>query len=60
MGENNKLNLLKEIKVPHSLGWFYSAFTEYLGVKAYSGEYKVMGLAAYGRFNKKVKEKSKK
>ncbi|PWU05339.1 MAG: nodulation protein [Terriglobia bacterium] len=36
------------ITMPHSLGWFYAAFTEYLGFRAYDGEYKVMGLAAYG------------
>ncbi|MFQ5965716.1 MAG: carbamoyltransferase [Candidatus Scalinduaceae bacterium] len=51
-GDNgNKLTLLHEVKTPHSLGWFYSAFTEYLGFEAYDGEYKVMGLAAYGKEN---------
>src|SRR4051812_46057129 len=35
--------------MPHSLGWVYAAVTEYLGFRAYDGEYKVMGLAAYGR-----------
>lgn len=40
---------VKEILMPHSLGWVYAAFTEYLGFRAYDGEYKVMGLAAYGR-----------
>lgn len=49
IGRGRKLELLREIKVPHSLGWFYSAFTEYLGFEAYDGEYKVMGLAAYGK-----------
>jgi carbamoyltransferase len=39
---------LREIRMPHSLGWFYAAFTEYLGFEAYDGEYKVMGLAAHG------------
>lgn len=43
-----KLELLHEVRTPHSLGWFYSAFTEFLGFDAYDGEYKVMGLAAYG------------
>ena len=47
-GKGGKLDLLHEVKVPHSLGWIYSAFTEYLGFEAYDGEYKVMGLAAYG------------
>ncbi len=50
-GCGNVLNLLYEINIPHSLGWFYSAATEYLGFEAYDGEYKVMGLAAYGRPN---------
>jgi carbamoyltransferase len=34
--------------MPHSLGWVYAAITEYLGFQSYDGEYKVMGLAAYG------------
>ena len=46
---DRKLTLLHAVKTPHSLGWFYSAFTEYLGFEAYDGEYKVMGLAAYGK-----------
>jgi carbamoyltransferase len=54
---NNKLELLHEISVPHSLGWFYSALTEYLGYDAYDGEYKVMGLAAYGKPNPNIKAK---
>ena len=40
---------LREIVMPHSLGWVYAAFTEYLGFDAYDGEHKVMGLAVYGR-----------
>ena len=43
------LTPIREIRIPHSLGWFYAAITEYLGFQAYDGEYKVMGLAAYGR-----------
>jgi carbamoyltransferase len=46
-----------ERKMPHSLGWFYAAFTEYLGFKAYDGEYKLMGLAAYGRPNNELSAK---
>lgn len=42
------LRCLRQIRIPHSLGWVYAAFTEYLGFEAYDGEYKVMGLAAYG------------
>lgn len=60
IGKKNKLELLHEIKIPHSLGWFYSAFTEYLGFEAYDGEYKVMGLAAYGKPNKQIAEKIEK
>jgi carbamoyltransferase len=47
-GKNNKINILKEIHFPHSLGLLYSAFTYFLGFKVNSGEYKVMGLAPYG------------
>jgi carbamoyltransferase len=49
--EGERVTPLREIRMPHSLGWVYAAFTEYLGFKAYDGEYKVMGLAAYGRPN---------
>ena len=48
-GKGNKINLLKEIKFPHSLGLLYSAFTYYTGFKVNSGEYKIMGLAPYGQ-----------
>jgi carbamoyltransferase len=53
----NSLTAIYERKMPHSLGWFYAAFTEYLGFKAYDGEYKLMGLAAYGRPNAEVARK---
>lgn len=43
------IDFLEEIRYPHSLGMLYSAFTSYLGFKVNSGEYKVMGLAPYGR-----------
>ena len=49
LGKNNKINILKEIHFPHSLGLLYSAFTYFLGFKVNSGEYKVMGLAPYGK-----------
>jgi len=49
IGKENKLNMLKEIHFPHSLGLLYSAFTYYTGFKVNSGEYKVMGLAPYGK-----------
>ena len=44
-----EINLLRELRFPHSLGLFYSAVTSYLGFQVNEGEYKVMGLAAYGR-----------
>ncbi|HEY7576783.1 MAG TPA: carbamoyltransferase C-terminal domain-containing protein [Acetobacteraceae bacterium] len=56
-GRDGALELLHEVKIPHSLGWVYSAFTEYLGFEAYDGEYKVMGLAAYGSPNSEVQGK---
>jgi carbamoyltransferase len=49
IGNKNKIEILKEIHFPHSLGLLYSAFTYYLGFKVNSGEYKVMGLAPYGK-----------
>ena len=48
-GKGNDLKILKEIHFPHSLGLLYSAFTYYTGFKVNSGEYKVMGLAPYGK-----------
>lgn len=49
LGRGNRLELQREIHFPHSLGLLYSAFTYYTGFKVNSGEYKVMGLAPYGR-----------
>jgi carbamoyltransferase len=49
IGKKNDLNILKEIHFPHSIGLLYSAFTYYTGFKVNSGEYKVMGLAPYGK-----------
>jgi carbamoyltransferase len=49
LGEGRALKVLREIHFPHSLGLLYSAFTYYTGFKVNSGEYKVMGLAPYGR-----------
>ena len=48
-GKGNEITMLKEIHFPHSLGLLYSAFTYYTGFKVNSGEYKVMGLAPYGK-----------
>ena len=47
-GIDSKIEILKEIHFPHSLGLLYSAFTYYTGFKVNSGEYKLMGLAPYG------------
>jgi carbamoyltransferase len=49
MGCGNRLTLTHEMRFPHSLGMLYSAFTYYTGFKVNSGEYKLMGLAPYGR-----------
>ena len=49
IGKNNKISIIKEIHFPHSIGLLYSAFTYYTGFKVNSGEYKVMGLAPYGK-----------
>ena len=49
IGKDKNLKMLKEIYFPHSLGLLYSAFTYYTGFKVNSGEYKVMGLAPYGK-----------
>jgi len=48
LGDGPKIELLKELKFPHSIGLLYSAFTYFLGFKVNSGEYKLMGLAPYG------------
>ena len=49
IGKENNLEIKKEIHFPHSLGLLYSAFTYYIGFKVNSGEYKLMGLAPYGK-----------
>lgn len=48
VGRENKVEILKQINFPHSLGLLYSAFTYFTGFKVNSGEYKLMGLAPYG------------
>jgi len=48
IGKGNKIEMMADIKFPHSLGLLYSAFTYYAGFRVNSGEYKVMGLAPYG------------
>ncbi|HKS27000.1 MAG TPA: carbamoyltransferase [Pyrinomonadaceae bacterium] len=48
VGRGRELEILKQMKFPHSLGLLYSAFTAFTGFKVNSGEYKLMGLAPYG------------
>ena len=48
IGDGNKIEILADMKFPHSLGLLYSAITYYTGFRVNSGEYKVMGLAPYG------------
>jgi carbamoyltransferase len=48
-GKNSSIKLVAEQKFPHSIGFLYSSFTQYLGFKVDSGEYKLMGLAPYGK-----------
>ena len=47
--KNDNFKIEKKISFPHSLGIFYQTVTQYLGFKYYGEEYKVMGLAAYGK-----------
>ena len=49
IAKNNKIEIVKELHFPHSLGLLYSSFTYYTGFKVNSGEYKLMGLAPYGK-----------
>ena len=56
LGEGNRLTKLSSVHLPHSIGLFYSAFTAYLGFEVNEGEYKVMGMAAFGepRFTEEI------
>lgn len=58
IGRGNKIDLMREIRFPHSLGLLYSAFTYYAGFKVNSGEYKLMGLAPYGepKYERSIRE----
>ena len=49
MGNDIDIKLISDIRWPHSLGLFYSAFTYFLGFKVNEGEYKLMGLSSYGK-----------
>ena len=59
VGQGNQITLTDEIRFPHSLGLLYSAFTYYTGFRVNSGEYKLMGLAPYGKpiFKEMILEK---
>jgi carbamoyltransferase len=59
-GRENGIEILRELDFPHSLGLLYSAFTYYCGFKVNSGEYKLMGLAPYGKPGSPQVEKWKK
>jgi len=48
VGRGNSIEVLEELRFPHSLGLLYSAFTFFTGFRVNSGEYKLMGLAPYG------------
>ena len=54
-GEGRALHEVRHLTLPHSLGWFYSAATEYLGWDANEGEVKLMGLAPYGSPNAELR-----
>jgi carbamoyltransferase len=58
VGTGNHLNILGSVQFPHSLGAFYTAFTQLLGFPKYGDEYKMMGLAAYGKaiYQRQVRE----
>jgi carbamoyltransferase len=58
VGRDNHLDIRGSVQFPHSLGLFYTAFTQFLGFPKYGDEYKMMGLAAYGepRFCRQVRD----
>ena len=64
VGNSHRIEIIKELRFPNSVGLLYSAFTYFLGFRVNSGEYKLMGLAPYGNregkevgdFIKKIKE----
>jgi carbamoyltransferase len=60
IGRGNKIEVLDSIDFPHSLGIFYTGFTQLLGFPHYGDEYKVMGLAPYGKANEEIMRKLRK
>lgn len=59
-GNAGELTVRKVFEIPNSLGWFYTGITQFLGFEPYEGEYKVMGMAPYGRMNDDVMAKIEK
>lgn len=57
IGKNSSLTKINSFKLPNTLGGYYGTFTEFLGFKSDSEEGKLMGLAPYGKFNKKIQDK---
>ena len=55
--DGDNIRLLEKYDLPHSLGWFYDGFTDYLGFRPEYHAGKVMGLAAYGAYNREVDKK---
>ena len=58
VGRGNRIEIQGAVRFPHSLGLFYTAFTQFLGFPSYGDEYKMMGLSAYGepRFAAQVRD----
>src|SRR5437764_12299750 len=58
VGKGNQMTVMGSVQFPHSLGLYYTAFTQFLGFPKYGDEYKMMGLSAYGepRFKQQVRE----
>lgn len=59
VGKGNKIKVFDSVIYPHSLGVFYTTFTQFLGFDKYGDEYKVMGLSPYGKEDKQILEKLK-
>ena len=55
-GKENTIEILRELRFPHSLGLLYSSFTYFLGFTVNSGEYKLMGLAPYGTYSERFEQ----
>lgn len=57
VGRGNKMDVIKRVGFPHSMGLFYSGMTQYLGFPRFGDEYKVMGMSAYGQPEEKLMQK---